>query len=252
MSTSATADNLRELHQLHQRARALRDRLASGPKTLAAREAALANRQAALETSRKALQEARVQLKKNEHSVQGWNTKIDDLKLKQSLAKKNDEYKAIQNQIAIDKNAIEKLEVEMLEEMERIDELVKKLASDEADAKKFAADVATLKAEIASQSDGQRQQLNELETAIVEAESIIPEDLRERYRRTVKQHGADAMAPVEYDRKHEMASCTGCFVALTTQALNELINGDHISFCKSCGRVLYLPEEDQQTTRRGG
>ena len=39
-----TASNLRELHQLHQRAKALRDRLTSGPKTLAARHAALAKR----------------------------------------------------------------------------------------------------------------------------------------------------------------------------------------------------------------
>ena len=46
---SATAENLRDLHELHQRAKALRDRLTSGPKTLAARQAALANRQAELE-----------------------------------------------------------------------------------------------------------------------------------------------------------------------------------------------------------
>ena len=38
-------------------------------------------------------------------------------------------------------------------------------------------------------------------TALVAAESVIPEDLRDRYRRTVKQHGADAMAAVDYDRK---------------------------------------------------
>ena len=37
----ATAENLRDLHHLHQRAQALRDRLTSGPKTLAARQAAL-------------------------------------------------------------------------------------------------------------------------------------------------------------------------------------------------------------------
>ena len=60
---TATAANLRELHQLHQRAKALRDRLISGPKTLAARQAALAARKAALEDARKGLQDAKVQLK---------------------------------------------------------------------------------------------------------------------------------------------------------------------------------------------
>ena len=38
--------------------------------------------------------------------------------------------------------------------------------------------------------------------------------------------------------------------SVTTQALNELINGHHMSFCKSCGRVLYLPEEEINLTRR--
>ena len=40
---TATAEILRELHLLHQRAKALRDRLASAPRTLAARQAALAD-----------------------------------------------------------------------------------------------------------------------------------------------------------------------------------------------------------------
>ena len=46
---TATADALRDLHTLHQRAKAVRDRLESGPKTLAVRQAALAVRQADLE-----------------------------------------------------------------------------------------------------------------------------------------------------------------------------------------------------------
>ena len=82
---------------------------------------------------------------------------------------------------------------------------------------------------------GPAVQLAESETAIVEAEAIIPEDVRERDRRTVKQHGAEAMVPAEYDRKAELASCSGCFVSLTTQGLNELLNGTHITFCMTCG-----------------
>src|ERR1700712_1983499 len=125
MTTPATAGNLRELHQLHQRAKALRDRLTSAPKTLAARQLALTNRQTAVEASRKGLQDAKVQLKKKEHTVQSVQAKIDDLKVKLNSVKKNEEYKAIQNQIALDKNTIEKLEGEMLDEMDKVDDLTK-------------------------------------------------------------------------------------------------------------------------------
>ena len=248
----ATADTLRELHLLHQRAKALRDRLTSGPKTLAARQAALVNRQAALETARKALQDARVQLKKKEHTVQSVTAKMDDLKVKLNQVKKNDEYKAIQNQMALDKNIVDKLEGEMLEDMVKLDEQAARVAVDEAETKKFAAEVAALEAQINEQTAGQRGQLDSLETAIIEAEGSIHEDYRERYRRTVKQHGADALSAVEYDRKSQTGACSGCFVSVTTQMMNELINGGGMSFCKTCGRVLYLPEEEHHNTRRGG
>lgn len=241
---AATDDNLRGLHQLHQRAKALRDRLSSGPKTLAGRQAALANRQAALEVSRKALQDSKVQLKKREHSVQSHQTKIDDLRVKLNQVKKNDEYKAIQNQLAIDKNAVEKLEGEILEDMVRIDEQTVSLAAEEAEVKKFADEVAAIKAQLDSQAGSQKAQLEELEAAIIGAEEVIPEELRERYRRTVKQHGADAMAFVEN------GACSGCFVSVTAQMINELINAHSLSFCKSCGRVLYLADEDIPNTRR--
>ena len=64
----------------------------------------------------------------------------------------------------------------------------------------------------------------------------IPADQREQYLRNVKGRGADAMAFVEG------GACSGCFVSVTTQMMNELINSHSLVFCKSCGRILYLPE----------
>ena len=246
----ATADNLRELHQLHQRAKAIRDRLTSGPKTLAARQVALTNKQAALEAAKKALQDAKVQQKTKEHTVQSVNAKIDDLKVKLNSVKKNEEYKAIQNEIALNKSTIEKIEGTILEDMVKVDEQTKKVADEEAEFKKFAGEVAAMKTLIESQAEGQKTQLKELETAITEAEEVIPEDLRERFKRTVKQHGADAMAQVEFDLKSHAGSCSGCFVSVTTQMMNELINGESLTFCMTCGRVLYLSEEDLNAIRR--
>jgi hypothetical protein len=239
-----TAESLQELHRLHQRAKALRDRLASGPRTLAARQAALAARQTTHETARKAQQDAKVQIKKREHSLQGYQAKIDDLKVKLNQVKKNDEYKAIQNQIAHDQAAIGKLEDEILEAYGAVESQAAELARQEAEAKAFADEVAALKAQIESQADQQKAQLRELETAIIEAEDVIPGDERERYRRVVKQHGADALAFLEND------ACSGCYVSITAQTKNELINGHTLCFCNTCGRVLYLAEEDVPQTRR--
>jgi predicted nucleic acid-binding Zn-ribbon protein len=239
-----TAESLQELHRLHQRAKALRDRLTAGPKILASRQQALVNRQAGAETARKALQETKVQIKKREHLLQGHQTKIDDLKVKLNQAKKNDEYKAIQNQIAHDQSAMSKLEDEILEAYSASESQAAALAALETDIAQADKEIAALKAEIESQATQQRTQLQELESAIIDAEDIIPDDHREQYRRVVKRHGADALAYLESD------ACSGCNVSITAQTKNELINGGMLCFCKTCGRVLYLADEDIPNTRR--
>jgi predicted nucleic acid-binding Zn-ribbon protein len=244
MTTPAAAADLRELHGLHERAKAIRDRLTSAPKTLAARQALLENRQAELEAARKALLDAKAQVKKRESLVASQQSKIDDLTVKLNTVKKNEEYKAIQNQIAHDKLSISKVEDEILDGMTKLDDQAAALAAQEKDVQSLAADVAKLKTDIESQAEQQKSQLESLETAITEAEEIIPIDQRDQYRRLVKQRAADALAAVEG------GACGGCYVSVTAQTLNELINGGRLIFCNTCGRVQYLAEEEIQNTRR--
>jgi predicted nucleic acid-binding Zn-ribbon protein len=241
---SATAENLRDLHQLHQRARALRDRLASGPKTLAARTAALTIRQAELEHARKALQESKVQYKKHEHSLQGVDTKINDLKIKLNLVKKNEEYKALQNQIAHENLAKGKIEEEMLVSLEAIDSHSADASRMEVEVKRYGDEVATLAKQMDEQSAAHQAQLRELETAIIEAESVILEAHRDQYRRLVGRYGADALAACED------GACLGCFTSIPAQMVNNLINNTGLQFCPSCGRLLYRPEPEIANTRR--
>ena len=240
----STASNLRELHQLHQRAKALRDRLTSGPKTLATRQANLASRQKSVEEARKALQDEKVNVKKYEHNLQAQQSRVDDFTVKLNTAKKNEEYKAINNQIANDKKAMGKTEGEILEAMERVDVKTATLHALELELKMFADEIDAFKAQIDANAESQRGQLAELEASLVEAEAIIPEDQRDRYRRTVKQRGADALSEVDG------SACTGCFTTVTAQGMNELINGANLMFCMTCGRILYLAEADLPNTRR--
>ncbi len=242
----ATAENLRDLHHLHQRARALRDRLTSGPKTVAARQAALQIRQNELETAKKALQEAKVLLKKHEHLLQGVETKIDDYKVKLNQVKKNEEYKAIQNQIAHDASSKSKFEEDILHAFDTIDEKAKEVARLEAEVKRAGDEIANLKKQIDDQAASQAAQLRELEAAIIAGESIIPEAHRDQYRRIIARYGADALAACEGPD----GACLGCYTAVTAQVMNELINGVSLSFCMSCGRLLYLAEPELVSTRR--
>ncbi|AMV36040.1 zinc ribbon domain-containing protein [Planctomyces sp. SH-PL62] len=240
---TATADALRELHTLHQRAKAIRDRLLSAPKTLAARQTALAARQADVEKARKTLQDSKLGLKKNEHALQASQAKIDDLKVKLNLVKKNEEYKALQNQIAHDTSAMGKYEDQVLHAYETIEAEGVEFSRFEAEVQGVADEVEKLRKTIEDQAVAQKAQLVELEAAIVAAEDSIPADQREQYRRVVRQLAADALAPVE------AGACTGCYTSVTSQMVNELINRDTLTFCKSCGRLLYLADSEAESSR---
>ena len=242
----AAAQSLRDLHALHQRAKALRDRLASGPKTLAARQAVLDKRTAELEAARKALKDAKAHAKNREVQAEGMRAKVQDLRIKLNTAKKQNDYDAIRNQMAHDNKTIENIETEVLEGLAKIDEQSAALAVMEAEVKQLGDEVARLRADIEAQAEGAKAQLEELDAAILSAEDVVPPEERERYVRSVKQRGADALAPVED------GSCIGCFVAVTPQMINELINAQHIVFCKTCGRILYLAEDHQPATKRKG
>ncbi|GIW89303.1 MAG: hypothetical protein KatS3mg108_3627 [Isosphaeraceae bacterium] len=241
---AATAENLRELHALHLRAKAIRDRLASGPKTLAARRAALAQRQAELAAAREAIKRARAEIKNKEVQAVAMHARSDDLRAKLNTIKKQAEYDALRNEIAHNNLAVSKLEEEILDLMQKLETDEAALGSLEHDVAQLTQDVARLESTIQSQSAEAQAQLAELEAAITAAEAIIPDDLRDRYRRVLKQRGADAMAPVED------GACHGCFVAITAQAQNDLINAETLVFCQICGRILYSAEQPQNVRTR--
>jgi predicted nucleic acid-binding Zn-ribbon protein len=239
-----TADSLRELHGLHQRAKAIRDRLSSGPKTVASRQAVLARRQADLNAARDALKHLKSSIKSKETQTQSIRARVDDLRAKLNVTKKQVEYDAIRNQIATDNLAASKLEDETLELMGQVEAKEAELKGQESEVAKLAAEVEALTKDVEGKAEGQRSQLAELERAIVEAENIIPADVRDQYRRVVKGRGAEGMSPVEH------GACSACYVSVTTQMRNELINGESLVFCKSCGNILYLAEEEANALRR--
>ncbi|QDV32870.1 zinc ribbon domain-containing protein [Tautonia plasticadhaerens] len=235
----ATVNDLRGLHDLHRRAKAIRDRLESGPKTLAARQRGLEKRRQALEEAREALKHRKADVHRQEMQVQSQRTRVDDLRVKLNAVKKNEEYKAIMSEIAMINNTIAHQEDAILELMQGVETSAAELAAQEAEAARFAGEVEALRVDVETKAEGQRAQLKELEGAIAESESVVPEEDRERYRRTVRGQGDDAFAGVD---SHTRA-CDGCNQVITIQAVSELMNAEHLVYCKTCGRIMYLVED---------
>jgi predicted nucleic acid-binding Zn-ribbon protein len=85
-------------------------------------------------------------------------------------------------------------------------------------------------------SPGLKERVFAVKDQVDVAYNFLPGYVAEQYRRLVQVHGADALASV--DNK----SCSNCYLTLTQQMMVELKSGK-LRFCKSCGRLLYLPEK---------
>lgn len=241
---TTTANSLREIHSLHQRAKAIRDRLAGVPKTVAARQAQVARKNEGLEKAKKDLQQVKVSKAGKESQRKSLLSKIDDYSSKLLNVKKNEEYKAIQNEIALVKSQVNKVDDEIIEFELDLEERDVKLKELDADLKKAQADLAAYQKQAADAKPADETKLAELSASLVAAEAVIHPELIEKYQRVIRQRGADALAEVEE------GACMGCNMAVTSQMLNDLINCDTLVFCRSCGRVLYMAEETEKVTKR--
>ncbi|HOM18713.1 MAG TPA: C4-type zinc ribbon domain-containing protein, partial [Thermoguttaceae bacterium] len=74
-----------------------------------------------------------------------------------------------------------------------------------------------------------------VEAELTQQEQLLSDDIREIYHRLLRQRGDEALAPVEGE------SCGGCHQQVPINMISQ-IKLNQVVFCKSCGRLLYLPE----------
>jgi hypothetical protein len=234
-NTAVTAAALRELHRLHRQLADLRGRLDRGPKQVRVRTAGVAQAEeqsakvhADLKAGKVALDQKQLQLK----TAEG---KIAELKVKLNQANTNREYQALKDQIAADEMASSVLADEILEAMEALDQMKPQIPEAEGRVAKAKEELAKAQQQIRAEEELLRTDVKRLENQLAEAENALPDDFRAIYERVIKAKGEDAMAVVEG------GSCGGCNQQLTANMHNE-INMGRVVLCRSCGRVLYLPE----------
>jgi uncharacterized protein len=233
---SITAAALRELHRIHQQLGDLRDRLERGPKQVRLREASVTQLEAKLAEAKEKAKQMQVAADRKNLELRSGEQKVFDLRAKLNAASSNKEYQALLEQIAAAEMAGSVLSDEILEAFEKIDqgsvfvkEAEQQLAAGKQELEKGRAAVQSNAASIAAD-------ITRLEAELATAEASLPADLKADYQRVVRSKGADSLAVADD------GTCTGCGQSITLNMQNEL-RLSKLVFCKSCGRILYLPGE---------
>jgi len=233
MSITGTA--LRELHRIHKQLTDLRGRLSRGPKQITASEGAVSRLETEAEQAKELHQKARIASDEKQLQLRSREARIDDLKARLNTANSNKEFQTLKDQIAADQQANLVLEDEILESLERIDQLAEKMNKADADLVAAKAEAAKVKSRIDGEQAGLESELSRVLNELKEAEANLPSDFKSDYDRVARVRGEEALAEVDGE------VCGNCYQKLTPNMMNELYLSKPV-FCKSCGALLYLPE----------
>ena len=121
MSVSAAV--LQELHRLHGQLSELRSRLERGPRQIHAAEANVRKAEQDLEAAKESVKRTRITADQKELQLREREGRILDIRVKLNSCSTNREYQAFLEQIAADEQANSVLSDEILELLEKINEL---------------------------------------------------------------------------------------------------------------------------------
>jgi predicted nucleic acid-binding Zn-ribbon protein len=234
MSVSASA--LRELHRLHRQLSELRSRLERGPRQIQATDAHVRKIQQDLDAAKENVKRTRITADQKELQLREREGRIVDIRRKLNSCSTNREYQAFLEQIAADEQANSVLSDEILELLDKINELQGVVEQVQGQKQKLELELAALRQRVNESRAALEMEVGRLTKDLAAAELQLPGDFRRDYQRLVNARGEEALAPLDGE------CCGGCYQTLTPQTINELILSKPV-FCKSCGCILYLPEE---------
>jgi uncharacterized protein len=231
-----TAEELRRLRRIHQQLADLNDRIARGPRQVAAGQNAVTQTEQEIASLKEKWKKTRMQSDDQQVQLKQREAKLVDLERKLNECKTNTEFKLLKDQIAAERQANAVLEDEILDKMERLDALLLEIKQVEHRQARANEEHQKTQQRVDQEQGKLHDELARVTRELDEAEKGLPADFKAEYRRLVRSHGPDGLAPVDGE------TCGGCHTMLSAQTMNELYLS-RIVYCKSCGCVLYLAED---------
>lgn len=231
----SVVDIMRELHRLRKHARDLREQIERAPRTLDIQRAKVAREEKAVVEARESLKKLKAGIMDKELTLKSTHQEMVKKKAYLNAASSTKEYQALDHEI---KNAVSlcsRLEEEILNAMAEVEERTAKLPELEKAVQKTKDDLTQLERTSGERLASHKEQLEQAMAKVKEVEATLPEEVRLTYIRMSNARDDEALSAVQ------ARNCTACATSITGQMYNDLLSG-RLVLCKSCGRILYLPE----------
>ena len=199
-----------------------------------------------LNTHRESMKAAHEDVKKNAAATKQVEVEIDSCKQKimkfreqQFQIKSNDEYRALEREIAVVQKEIRSLEDQELVLMEQSESLRKMIAEREKDLKQEEGRANQDEEVLKKRLDSIRAEIHDLQVDRDSLASGIDASWLSRYDRIFKRTGDYALVRVEKAASGDYAACGGCHMKLPPHLMHEAKKGLAMTQCSFCSRILY-------------
>ena len=196
-------------------------------------ESSVNRHEQAVADAKENLLQSTLRLKELDGDVEMFNQRLRKYKEQQLAVKNNDEYRALDREIASTKRDIGKFEERQLVVMESMEELKQAIADKvkelEDRRKEVEAELSHMDERLVliNQEIGEQE-----EKRLPLIEGIDPQWLA-RYERILRHVGDYAMVDVIN------GTCAGCHMQLPPQQVHDSRKRDTLTSCAYCGRILY-------------
>jgi predicted nucleic acid-binding Zn-ribbon protein len=230
---SPELERLVKLQDIETRAAEAQRHIADAPAKIAALDAKLTAARDGVAAAKQAISDNQNQRRTLDKDLIAAQQRLSKYKEQLMAVKTNDEYHAMQHQIAAAEAEVGRVEEQVLVNMMDLDELNAKLKAAEATLKADETVVSKERAAIEADVTAQREIAEQTTKDRAEILPHLSRTAQDMFQRVMKARQGIAVAQAINGH------CSICHVRLRPQVYNTIIKNDEIVQCDSCQRILY-------------
>jgi predicted nucleic acid-binding Zn-ribbon protein len=227
-------ERLIQLQDVETRSAAAAKSIADAPGRIAALDAKLEAARAAVEAAKKDQADNTAARRSVDKDLLAVQQRLDKYKDQLMAVKTNDEYHAMQHQMAAAKDEIGRHEERVLELMMAADDINARMKRAEAQQKADTASVTAERAAIEKEAETSRGIVADCTAKRAALLAKIDKGIAATFERLAKARGGVALARAEGER------CVVCQVRLRPHLFQVVRSNDQILQCENCQRILYF------------
>lgn len=163
--------------------------------------------------------------------------RIRNKRMRLNQVRNETELQALTHEVETQKETNQRLESELLAQMESVEPRAARIAEMTAALEKNRADLASAEKEIAAQVEDLKISISKQRLDRDMMARDVPRPLLQRYELIFSRRGGLAVAEAKG------GTCQGCRMRLPPQFYNEIQKHKQVDFCPNCQRILYFEGE---------